>query len=244
MPEELKDAQTEGEEEVQEVPTPELSAGSATAGSEEPRFDEDALVQKLVEKLVPQVDEAVDRRFKSGKDVRFNKVDEIYEWVKAAGGDPSKIKGALEQSDTLSRIEKLEAAINQGGAGGAAPADDELEQRTAEILEEAGIPFDDPVIAELAKKHYASKESWYHTVNKEVAKRAKQGNVTSATTVGVPGKPAAAGAEEEALLNELNDMYAGKQGSLSLPENQARIKEITAKLNEISPPDSSALPDL
>lgn len=231
MTEEEVGRQAEGEREQAAPPVPPIASGdSAVAGSAELSFDADALAESVIEKLSPKIDNMVDARFKSGKDKRFAKVDEIASWVEAAGGDFNKIRGALTETELLGRIEALEAGSR--GAGGAAPAMDTVEAKTAEILDEAGISYDDPVVTELSKKSYKTSDDWYHAINREVAKRVKQANISSAAAVAAPGKSVMveSGEDYESLAGKL-----GKLRGKFDPESQKLRKEIQSKMESLEP---------
>ena len=187
-------------------PTPIVTSGdSAAAGSAETQFDADALVDKMLEKLVPVLDNKIDARFKSAKDKRFAKVEEILLAVKEAGGDPEKVRGRLEQADLYDRLDKIEASVRSGGAVGAATEPD-IQSDTADILQKADIPFDDPDVAAWASKSFTSETQAITALKALVTKRAKQGNVTQAATVGAGAQPAPAGESDDELLERIEGL--------------------------------------
>lgn len=163
MTEEVKDALPVGEQEPTATPMPVApSGGSLETGSEQPGPDVSTIealkaeVADLKRQLSPEaVDEAIDRRFKSGKDKRFAKVDEIYEWVQAAGGDPKRIEKDLQIRDLATRLEAVESGPR--GAVGAAPTlDSDWQKAQAEtdiILRTAGIASDDPQYVQLVEQY-------------------------------------------------------------------------------------------
>lgn len=227
MTEEILDVQPTGEGDAQEAPLPTISSSSADVSSEAPQFDAGALADSVLEKLVPTLDEIVDRRFKSAKDKRFAKVEEILSAVKEAGGDPEKVRGRLEQADLYDRLDKIEAGISSGGAIGIAPEPD-IQSDTAEILQKAGISFDDPDVAEWASKSFTSEAQALSGLRAVVTKRARQENVTAAATVGAPGQPVAEGDS----YAELGARLAGLRGKFD-EESQKSRKEIQAKMGEL-----------
>jgi hypothetical protein len=241
MTDKTKDDIVKGEEEALAPPTPEISAGSEQAGSEKVGFDAEAFESRFFEKLDEVLDKKVDARVKSIKDRRLNKLakaEEILAAVEAAGGDPEKIRGKLETDSLLNRLEALEAAIS--GAGGSAPAggarvsQEEFDKKTAEILEEAGIPVDDEEVKELAKTKVANEGEWYRKLTALAVKRAKQGGITSSATVGKTGKTASTDKTYDELAAELAELK--KKGSSR--ENMIRQREILQQMG--TPLDSPA----
>lgn len=206
MTEEILDVQPKGEGDAQEAPLPTISSSSADASSEAPQFDAEALASNVIEKLIPTLDEIVDKRFKSAKDKRFAKVEEILSAVKEAGGDPEKVRGRLEQADLYDRLDKIEAGIRSGGDVGASPEPD-IQGDTAEILQKAGISFDDPDVAEWAGKSFTSEPQAITALKALVTKRAKQeSGVSQATAVGAGSQPAPAGDTDDELLEKIEKL--------------------------------------
>ena len=234
MTEEILDVQTEGEGEPKEAPLPEISSSSTDVSSEAPQFDADALAEKTIEKLVPTLEELIDRRFKSAKDKRFAKVEEILSAVKEAGGDPEKVRGRLEQADLYDRLDKIEAGISSGGAIGIAPEPD-IQSDTAEILQKADIPFDDPDVAEWASKSFTSEAQALTGLRAVVTKRAKQANVGAAATMGSSGVPAPKSGDAEDITAELQAIQHGERGNPFSPENMNKRAELIKQLNELDP---------
>jgi hypothetical protein len=212
MTDKTKDDIVKGEEEALAPPTPEISAGSEQAGSEKVGFDAEAFESRFFEKLDEVLDKKVDARVKSIKDRRLNKLakaEEILAAVEAAGGDPEKIRGKLETDALLNRLEALEAAISSAGgsapAGGARVSQEEFDKKTAEILEEAGIPLNDPEVIELAKDPVSDEDDWYRRLAIHIAKKAKQGGITISAKVGEQGK-AITPIEGDELLSEIMEL--------------------------------------
>jgi len=232
MTEQTTDDIVQGEGEALVPPTPTISAGSEQAGSEETGFDVEAFEERFFSKLDEVLDDKVDARVKSIKDRRLNKlakIDEILAAVEASGGDPEKIRGKLETDEVLNRLEALEGAMR--GAGGTASVDGaqmsgakqkEFEARTAEILEEAGIPLDDPEVLELKKSPVASEGDWYRKITKLGVQRAKQAGITPSAAVGDKGRPSISKSDQE-LLDEIEELQA------SPFENEALIVEKLAE---------------
>ena len=151
MTEETKDAPTVDVTEQEAVPQPAMpSESSPEESSAQPGPDVSALVEAEVKKAISGLDQAlddkVDSRFKSGKDRRYAKVDEIYEWVQAAGGDVKAIKQDLEISELRNTLQSMQSGP-QGDVSASPPMDSEwtvAQAKTDIILKNAGIAPDDP----------------------------------------------------------------------------------------------------
>jgi hypothetical protein len=231
MTEEVQDAQPTGEAEAQELPTPEISAGSTDAGSAQPGLDVETLADKILERLEPVVDDKVDARFKSGKDTRFSKVEEIAAWVKESGGDFEKVRGALTESQLLNRIDALEAQIS-GGAVGTAPAGN-FQADIDGILKEAGFDPHSPeamaIRTEWSKSQYPSETDALKGLTRHTVKAVKQGNVTAAAAVSPSGSPAPI---EDGSYEGLAAELAAMRGQFD-PETNKKRREIREKMDEL-----------
>jgi hypothetical protein len=240
MPDEVKDVPAEGAQEPQAPPVPDISAGSEQGSSAQPGVDVSAIAEAVISQLDPILADKVDARFKSGKDVRFSKVDEIYEWVKASGGDVAKIQNELTVSELRNRLAALEG--DSGKSPTQAPQEKSLADKTAEFLtkseDELGVTLNREELAALSdSRAFTSEDQWYQAITTSLVKKAKSGVVTPAATVGTTGSVVpGSDNEQEALTAELTELYAGTKGSLSLPHNSKRLKEISARLDEIAPP--------
>jgi len=206
MTDNVRDAIPVVEQEPGKKPLPDVSGGSAEAGSATTGPDVGALVKELAEvkARLDKLPEDIDARFKSGKDKRLAKVDEIYEWVKAAGGDASKIEDKVERQVLLERLEALEKPTGSGGALGRATAEDH-ERKTAEFLNDlkdrSGIAFtDEELKAAWNGKRYTRIEDAFKDVERAAWKKAKQGNVGAGAAVGSPGGQTAEGETDEELV--------------------------------------------
>lgn len=244
MTEEQRDALPEGAAEEQERPTPVVSSGLPAVGSEGPGLDSATLVTDISAQVMAGITEAlpelIDRRFKSAKDKRFAKVEEILDAVKEAGGDPSKIEGRLRDQDLYSRLDSIEALLSSE-AGGAALDLGGQEQRfpiakAEKILNDAGGSWDDPAVKAWSESQFSSDAQAEIALKAALSKQAKQAGITSAATVGSPGvsAPAILSDDMGELAAELSEIQGGKNPFSA--ENIKRADEIVAKLNELDPP--------
>jgi hypothetical protein len=235
MTEQTQDVPAEVTEEPKAPPTPSISAESKPESSAKAEFNAEAFEErfKQLEEAVNKLPDLVDARFKSTTDKSFQDVRKVAKYLEQFGGDVDK---AVREMAIDEMIEQRSGRDSGKSSATVAQAPSDFDKRTAEILEEAGIPLDDPELVKLSETPVASAAEWYRKITRLGVQRAKQGNITPAAVVGSSGKVVASGDEQEALLNEMNDFYAGKHGSLSLPQNTQRLKEIAARLNEIDPP--------
>jgi len=229
MTEDVKDAPVVEAPEQQEQPAPAMpSEGSPEEGSAQPQ-DVGAIVEAAVKEAISGLDSTldnkVDARFKSGKDRRFAKVDEIFEWVKASGGNVEAIKQDLEISELRQAMETM-----QGGkaeAVGTAPPLDSgwtvAQAKTDIILKSAGITPDDPeynVLVEQYRGKVAS-ESWPDVVD-TFAKSRRGGS--PAAVVAEAGASAPVSADQESLAERL--MAASRTGDYETVEKlQKELQE-------------------
>jgi len=149
MTEEVKDVSPEEAPEPQAAPLPEMpSKASPEESSEQPAPDVSAVVEAAVERALAglNIDDKIDARFKSAKDRRYAKVEEIYKWVQDAGGDVNRIKQDLEISDLREQISSMRSTPAEA-VGSSEPLDSDwsvAQAKTDIILRRAGIASDDP----------------------------------------------------------------------------------------------------
>lgn len=172
---------------------------------------EDRLGQRFITR--EEADQTIQSRFDSNKDSRFHLVEQVAKYVKEAGGDVRKAarEMVLDEVAGVADFGGLVPQANQepsgepasGGtqAGPRVPQQqdpDELQDQfdtvTTEILQGAGIPFNDQEVVELANNFQVPKgadpvEAWELTLSRHVRKRQKQGNVSPASLQGEGGSP-------------------------------------------------------
>jgi hypothetical protein len=243
MPDEVKDVSAEGAQEPKAPPVPDISAGSTQESSEPRGIDEDALAAKVVGQIQEVLPELIDRRFKSAKDKRLAKVEEILDAVKLSGGDPAKVQESLYRDDLLERISQLESRLSSGADRGRSGTPDEarerLESATLEILVELekkyGVSLSEEEVSELAgSKTFRSEKQWLEAVGETAMKKAKQSTPSGSAVVAPSGSPAVSGSAED-VAGELQRIQRGEKGNPFSPENIKRREELKAKLNELEP---------
>ena len=229
MTEDVKDAPVEDAPEQQEQPAPAMpSAGSPEEGSAQPGPDVSAIVEAAVEKAISGLDSTldnkVDARFKSGKDVRFSKVDEIYDWVKASGGNVEAIKQDIEIAQLREDLRAMQSDP-VGDAGTSSQLDSGwtvAQAKTDIILKDAGIKPDDPEYNVLVEQYRGkvTSELWPDVVD-TFAKSRRGGS--AAAVVAEAGGSAPVSADQESITERL--MAATRSGDYETVEKLQ--KELT-----------------
>jgi len=226
MTEQTQDVPAEVTEELKAPPTPEISAESEQVSSAKAEFDAGAFDKRLkqIEESVNKLPDLVDARFKSTTDKSFQDVRKVAKYLEQFGGDVDKAVREMAIDEMLEQRGKADPGRSSQPSG-QKPSD--FDKRTAEILEEAGIPPDDPEVIELAKTPVSSEAEWYRKLTRLGVRRAKQGNITPAATVGSSGKPVSAGGKSyDELAKELTELKA--KGSSR--ENMIRQREILQQM--------------
>lgn len=219
--EEQGEVQT-GEEGTTAPPVPDVSSSSDVAGSE--TLDVADLVKRLDgfdEKLsaLDKLEDMVDARVKSVKDTSINKLlayaDDIESLVTASGGDLEKIRPQLESRALDDRLGKIEAQLGSDSAVGTATGDD-LQTSTTKFLNdkqnELGVTLSDEELQELIdSRRWPSSEKdreteWYGALTTLLVKKVKQGDVSSAATVGSGESVPASSASDDDLVTEINEL--------------------------------------
>ena len=220
MSDEVKESAQEIQEPVEQPIPPVPSVPSGVEPTSAPKSEADDLAK---------LEAVIDKRFQSFKDRRLSKVDEMAE--------------KLDQ--LLAQIDEPAEAPPQAVQGGTATGDSAyMEAMSAQLLDSAGIAYNDAEYSALAEQYagrISNPEQWINVVREHVSKRsskeAKQASVTEAAVV-VPGGSVAGAVSEgsvEDLASELEQIQMGERGSPFKPENQAKMQELAEKINELEP---------
>jgi len=216
------------------VPTPQISQNSSDQPSSSATpFNEDALIEKLTTRL----EDVVERKLQSTKDKRFKNLEGYEE----AAPTLKKFKEYLDKSggdvDKASREMQIDQLIaSRGGGGSPAPTGAQRsetvdETKVADILNEAGVKFDDPDVVAWGKKTYASAGDAYHSLTRLATRKLKQaapGNPAGAVFDGVGNSPSTNKEERK------NELYAELAATQSNPDaHEKRRKEIKAELAKL-----------
>jgi len=232
MTEGQQDALPAVEQEPAGKPIPQVSGGSPEEGSAAAGPDASALAKELAElrTRLDKLPEEIDARFKSGKDKRFAKVDEIYEWVKASGGDPKKIEDRVERQVLLERLEALEKpeSVQVGAHGGA--ADKDAESRTAKFLndlkDESGVELTDEELGQIwGGRRYTNWDDAFRDARKPAFKKAKGETIVPAAVVAEGGRTAQ-------VTGDLAEKYKSEM-TAARGKGHAAGREIKAKYRKL-----------
>lgn len=230
-----------GTQEAAAPTTPTFSAASTPAQPSQTGFNEDALIEKLIGRLAPEID----KRFQSAKDKRLSAIDrlggvddlvKLKEYIKAKPTDPD---GAIRdfQLDQLLAERGQPAQVSPEVQVRTQPAEpsSDVTAWTTDILTEAGIDWNnDEAYKALAARPYATPDQWKTATVKFIAQRAKQainpGAAANAATTGAGAAPGAKGSKQE----RKDAIYARLDETQKEPTrfSQERVK-LKAELNAL-----------
>jgi hypothetical protein len=211
--------------------TPTFTSNPVVAPSEK-AFDEDALVSKIVDRLSPEIE----KRVQSVKDKRFGGleklggVDELLrlkDYIKQQGGDVDKGVREYQIDQLLNQAAPQGSAAN--GANRSAVDTTRVQQRTTELLNDAGISPTDPDYLALVNKTYAAPEDWYHAVSRFAVRRGKQTHVPGPESGdGGSGGRVPVSGDRDAKLDKLyGELRLAQQGT-DRKDRERITKEIKA----------------
>jgi len=192
-------------------PVPEISEPSGDERPSAAAVDTEAL-DKIADRVMSKLDEAIDKRFQSFKDKRLAPLD---------GLDPealrrfnSYVKKFGDENEAVRQMQVDALIQRSSGADHGRSAKTETRDTSvilAEVKNDLGVEIapDDPDLITLAKKSYASWDAWQTAVVKLGARRAKQANAPTSVVAETPQKPPSGGSLEAAqakLLRVQSDM--------------------------------------
>ena len=201
----------------------------------EPTFDADALASKTADLLRPMIEQEVSRTFQSGKDKRYANVELISKYLENAGGDVSKAARDM-------KLDEIYERLDSDGADGTAAQGSEsnqayMEARTAQLLNDAGIDFEDPDYKMLTAQYggrITNPEQWIGVVEaftgQRQNKQAKQENIPGAAAAIEGGNVITAEGDEdiESLTQELATLQAQPATAESMALRTELRKRLTA----------------
>lgn len=210
--------------EVEETPKPRVpSQASEDKPTSQPKAGADDL-----DKLEAKIEDILSRKQQSFKDRRIAKL--------------------TEQVEQLAQILDGDEPVSQPDPGRSKPVEKEdgsafMEAMTAQILDGAGIAHNDPEYESLVEQYggrISNPEQWVSVVREfaqrkgsKVAKQESSASMASRVTNAAPAAPV--GDDAEAIAERLAAIQRGEHGSPFSQENQNRINELTARLNELEP---------
>lgn len=209
-----------------DLPTPEISesgASSTSSGADE-----------IVSKLLPQLEQMIERKVQSTKDKRISEIEKVL-------GGRSKILAELESEGvnipkdvrTQMQIRELEERLAQQTGQPAPVVDNGLSTQKAAVtdaiakLTEYGLSSNDPAFIELLRGKYQNKDAFDKAVlGHVVGKLAPQKPANPADVVQPPARAGATEKSKEALTSEF------KQKMLEAPRGAKGDAERRALKNE------------
>jgi hypothetical protein len=214
--------------ENEELPTPQFSekGDSSTSGG----------ADDIVSKLLPQLEQIIERKVQSTKDKRISEIEKVL-------GGRSKILAELEEAGVPitkevraeMRIRELEERLNQPQSQPAPASVDGSTQQKAAVTEaiaklsEYGLSSNDPAFIELLRGKYANRDAFDKAVlSHVVTKIAPPKPANPADVVQSPARGGAQSVDAGKLSAELNQLYKNP----SAPGAMQRIAEIGKQLKE------------
>lgn len=241
MNEELESA-LEGQE-TEATPKPSVpSAISEGQPASAPSVD----VEKLVEALMPKIEERIARSVQSTKDRRIagltDDVERLKAYMQKSGGDLDRAVREMEVDDML---KERRSSTKVPGRTEVDDTEAAFEAISTELLSGAGIAFDDAEYTAFAEQNSGrirNPAHWREVLTAHIQRRAskatKQGSVTPAATASTGGAPIQSADVEKSVLSiskELRELYAGKYGPATSPQIIERINALNQKLEEFEP---------
>ena len=211
MTEQTTDTTPQGTEDKLTPPVPDVVPASEPVTSTDTGFDAVAFEERITTKLdefTESLPGLVDSRFKSATDKPMQDVRRVADYLKRFDNDVEKAAREMAIDRLLAGGETEVRDPGRSSTQSTQMSEAEktnFEERTAKILGEAGIPLDDPEVAELAKKPVFDKEDYLDSLRTMGIKRLKQGGVTASATVGATGA-AVTPVEGDALLAEIMEL--------------------------------------
>lgn len=183
MTENVQDTPQMDTPENQGPPSPKVSDASSPEASPQSGVSVDAVVQEVIKRLDPDLDKKVDQRFKKVSDPRFADVQKVSEYLKAAGGN---VEQAARNMLLDEMIEKQ--AVPQGPSGNVSEeeANAVIEAQTTQILDGAGIAYNDPrykALYDQYKDRISSPKAWETVLKTAVETWNKQSTPKPAAVV-------------------------------------------------------------
>lgn len=217
---------------TQAPPVPAISKNSSDKPSSPaaPTIDVEALTVTLIEKLEP----LIEKKVQSKQDKRLGPLDDFAptlqqfkKYLDAAGQN-------VEEAARNMKIDQLLASPAGGGTSaqsGAQRTEVVSEKKVAEILNEAGVKFDDPDVTAWAGKDYLSAGDAYHELTKLTTRKLKQASNGSPAAAVFDGQSATPPGNKDDQKHKLYAEKARLQMNGHLHEK--RLAEIDAELKRL-----------
>ena len=207
------------------LPTPVVtSENSSDSQPSKGTFDAESFRKQIVEVLTTELPKAVsslkDRRF-DNLDKSLSDVHQIKAYLDAAGGDVQRAAREIAVDRLIQS-----ASPESSGRDNGQERQSRLQQKATDILSDAEIAPNDPLVTDWAAKTYASEADAVHALTRAVVKRGKQGRTVpgSAVIVEGGGQVSQPPGDVDELTNKLNRAIASG--------NTSAISKADAELTE------------
>jgi len=227
-----------GTEEPQGSPIPKVSEVSAAVTPSGRQVDEDALVERLVERVLPKFEEAAKRRAQSIFDKSSYQFETMAEYLKAADGDPKKAAREMALDQVAQR--EMSRQSSEPEVPGRTEGEDrkERERQTQRILDEVEDETGVRLVNDDLKAIWGDKE--YHNWTepkrdaiKAAVKKLKGESIGAGAVVAEGGKTAPPqGDLAEKYKSEM--LAARGQGSAVGREIKARFRSLGVDVDSIN----------
>jgi hypothetical protein len=232
-----EDPKVSGQPGEVELPTPQFSEEGVSSTS----TDVDVIVNKVVERLAPTLDETVERKAKSLQDKRFSKIekklgirsDVLAELAEEGVTIPEDVRTRMEIRELRERLDQpptQPAPVRDDGSS-------QLKAATTEAIAELksnGLTTDDPVVIDLFRGQYRNRAEFDLAIQKYINQKLRPPKPANpADVVQPPVKNAAVGEKSLAQLEAdyQKDLLAISQTKRG-DEKLRAIAELKAKARE------------
>jgi len=221
----------------QELPKPVISDPST---DKQTSVEADDLEEKLMTRLESHMEKLIDKRVKSIKDKRWDRVEEQYGALSdlqqaladvKAGKDPDEVLEAIEMRNIRNDIAELKqtlAAPTQQARG--AGDVDEAWKKAKALVEEAGLTGDRDVV-ETMSDEYESVDDFLFAVNRAVLKKTAKPQPSPAGAVQPGGRAPSSDMSVEEATEVLNDARSKPRSQRTL-EEQAIVDDAMSIIEE------------
>ena len=234
--------------ETQEKPTPAVPSPVSAVTPSAPSLDADLLANALANPkvrgaLVETLRPEWQKDSQSVKDKRIagltDDVERLKAYMKATGGDVDAAVREMRIDDVLEGRASPDTV--RGRTVPESQDEAYMKARSAQILNDAQISFDDPEYGVLVAQYQGrvNPAQWVDIVanlaNSRQKKATKQTGVTAAAAVGGGAAAAPGSGDVDALTAELEAIQAGQRGSLTDPKLREKRKELRTQIAALTP---------
>lgn len=205
------------------LPVPQIASEVSAGQPTSPVVD----VNAIVEQVVSQLDEILDRKLQSTKDRRFADVEKVMAALNEQGGDVKKAARQL----AIDQLLEQQGQVSQQPVRGGTEVED-FDERYAGILAKHSIAPDDSELAQFVSSNkFGSQKAFLDALREQAvrlkSKREKQEKPVTAASLGAGsgGAPLGEKSETELLEDYRKEMYAARGKPNDLRAVKAKYKE-------------------